>query len=159
MERYERAVAQAKTEGKVLLGGTRLTRGAQRQGALCFADDRAAAAREHALSHGALCAVAGDRRGLVVRRGDRGEQRTEYGLTAGHLTAASDEEVARFFDEIEAGVCYANKRTGATTGAWPGAQAFCGLEGLRLHRQGRLRAVLRHAVHARTEPHDHPRDR
>jgi 1-pyrroline-5-carboxylate dehydrogenase len=35
-------------------------------------------------------------------------------------------EVERFFDEVEAGVCYANKRTGATTGAWPGAQPFCG---------------------------------
>ena len=32
-------------------------------------------------------------------------------------------------DEVEAGVCYANKRTGATTGAWPGAQAFCGWKG------------------------------
>jgi len=26
-------------------------------------------------------------------------------------------------------VCYANKRSGATTGAWPGAQAFCGWKG------------------------------
>jgi 1-pyrroline-5-carboxylate dehydrogenase len=26
-------------------------------------------------------------------------------------------------------VCYANKRTGATTGAWPGAQPFCGWKG------------------------------
>ena len=34
-----------------------------------------------------------------------------------------------FFDEVEAGVCYVNKRSGATTGAWPGAQAFCGWKG------------------------------
>jgi 1-pyrroline-5-carboxylate dehydrogenase len=54
--------------------------------------------------------------------------RAEYGLTAG-IYSASEAEVARFFDEIEAGVCYANKRTGATTGAWPGAQAFCGWKG------------------------------
>jgi len=54
--------------------------------------------------------------------------RTEYGLTAG-IYSGSDEEVARFFDEIQAGVCYANKRTGATTGAWPGAQAFTGWKG------------------------------
>ena len=26
-------------------------------------------------------------------------------------------------------MCYANKRTGATTGAWPGAQPFCGWKG------------------------------
>jgi len=52
----------------------------------------------------------------------------EYGLTAGIFTA-DEAELARFFDEIEAGVCYANKRTGATTGAWPGAQGFCGWKG------------------------------
>jgi 1-pyrroline-5-carboxylate dehydrogenase len=52
----------------------------------------------------------------------------EYGLTAG-IFSADQEEVERFFDEIEAGVCYANKRSGATTGAWPGAQAFCGWKG------------------------------
>ena len=54
--------------------------------------------------------------------------RAEYGLTAGIFTA-DPVEVQRFFDEIEAGVCYANKRTGATTGAWPGAQPFCGWKG------------------------------
>ena len=54
--------------------------------------------------------------------------RVEYGLTAG-IFARSPSDVSRFFDEVEAGVCYANKRTGATTGAWPGAQPFCGWKG------------------------------
>jgi 1-pyrroline-5-carboxylate dehydrogenase len=54
--------------------------------------------------------------------------KAEYGLTAG-IFSRSASEVERFFDEVEAGVCYANKRTGATTGAWPGAQAFCGWKG------------------------------
>jgi 1-pyrroline-5-carboxylate dehydrogenase len=54
--------------------------------------------------------------------------KVEYGLTAG-IFSADRREVERFFDEIEAGVCYANKRTGATTGAWPGAQPFCGWKG------------------------------
>jgi len=54
--------------------------------------------------------------------------KTEYGLTAG-IFSRSRAEVDRFFDEVEAGVCYANKRTGATTGAWPGAQPFCGWKG------------------------------
>jgi 1-pyrroline-5-carboxylate dehydrogenase len=44
------------------------------------------------------------------------------------FTAQAD-EIAQFFNEVEAGVCYANKRTGATTGAWPGAQPFCGWKG------------------------------
>src|SRR5512138_3896884 len=31
-----------------------------------------------------------------------------------------------FFSRIQSGVTYANRRGGATTGAWPGTQAFCG---------------------------------
>jgi len=54
--------------------------------------------------------------------------KAEYGLTAG-IFSKKAEEIERFFDEIEAGVCYVNKRTGATTGAWPGAQPFTGWKG------------------------------
>src|SRR6266513_137635 len=54
--------------------------------------------------------------------------KVEYGLTAG-IFSKKAEEVERFFDEVDAGVCYVNKRTGATTGAWPGAQPFCGWKG------------------------------
>jgi len=50
---------------------------------------------------------------------------SEYGLTAG-IFSESDEEVTYFFDTIQSGVTYANRRGGATTGAWPGTQAFCG---------------------------------
>jgi 1-pyrroline-5-carboxylate dehydrogenase len=54
--------------------------------------------------------------------------KAEYGLTAG-LFSGKKEEIERFFDEVEAGVCYVNKRSGATTGAWPGAQPFTGWKG------------------------------
>jgi len=54
--------------------------------------------------------------------------KTDYGLTAGIFTSEAS-EMERFFDEVEAGVCYANKRSGATTGAWPGAQPFTGWKG------------------------------
>jgi 1-pyrroline-5-carboxylate dehydrogenase len=50
-----------------------------------------------------------------------------YGLTAGFY--GSDEEVEWFFDKIEAGVTYANRPQGATTGAWPGFQPFGGWKG------------------------------
>jgi len=50
-----------------------------------------------------------------------------YGLTAGFY--GSDEEVDWFFDKIEAGVTYANRPQGATTGAWPGFQPFGGWKG------------------------------
>ena len=49
----------------------------------------------------------------------------DYGLTAG-VFSRDDDELARFLDEIEAGVVYVNRRAGATTGAWPGFQTFCG---------------------------------
>ena len=47
-----------------------------------------------------------------------------YGLTAGFY--GRDAEVKYFFDHIEAGVAYANRPQGATTGAWPGFQPFGG---------------------------------
>jgi 1-pyrroline-5-carboxylate dehydrogenase len=51
----------------------------------------------------------------------------DYGLTAG--VYGNDEEVEYFFDRIEAGVTYANRPQGATTGAWPGYQPFGGWKG------------------------------
>ncbi len=53
---------------------------------------------------------------------------TEYGLTAGIFTE-DQAEIERFFDRIEAGVVYANRKGGATTGAWPGCQSFSGWKG------------------------------
>jgi len=51
--------------------------------------------------------------------------RTEYGLTAG-IFSEDEAEIEEFFDRIEAGVTYANRRAGATTGAWPGINSFGG---------------------------------
>jgi 1-pyrroline-5-carboxylate dehydrogenase len=50
-----------------------------------------------------------------------------YGLTAGFY--GSDAEVKWFFNAIKAGVTYANRPQGATTGAWPGFQPFGGWKG------------------------------
>jgi 1-pyrroline-5-carboxylate dehydrogenase len=50
---------------------------------------------------------------------------TDYGLTAGIFTEDRG-EIDTFFDQIEAGVVYANRSGGATTGAWPGSQSFAG---------------------------------
>ena len=50
-----------------------------------------------------------------------------YGLTAGFY--GSEAETGWFFDKIEAGVTYANRPQGATTGAWPGYQPFGGWKG------------------------------
>ena len=50
---------------------------------------------------------------------------TDFGLTAG-IFSENEEEIALFFSRIRSGVTYANRSGGATTGAWPGTQAFCG---------------------------------
>lgn len=52
---------------------------------------------------------------------------TDLGLTAG--VYGSDDDVAWFHEHIEAGVTYANRAQGATTGAWPGYQPFGGWKG------------------------------
>src|SRR5579863_8015743 len=49
------------------------------------------------------------------------------GLTAGFYGAA--DEIPWFQDNIEVGVTYVNRPQGATTGAWPGYQAFGGWKG------------------------------
>jgi len=126
--RFERAVVQAKKEGEVLLGGQRLSGpGFDRGhyvaptiarlplGSSLFAD-------ELFVPFLAIGAVAGLDQAIAETN------RTDYGLTAG-IFSKREAEIARFFDEVEAGVCYVNKRTGATTGAWPGAQPFTGWKG------------------------------
>jgi len=128
VERYERAVAQARAEGTVHCGGRRLTEGALARG-FYVAPTVATVPLESTLLREELfvpvLAVA------TVPSLDAALAETnkaEYGLTAG-IFSGDPAEVERFFDEVEAGVCYANKRTGATTGAWPGAQPFCGWKG------------------------------
>jgi 1-pyrroline-5-carboxylate dehydrogenase len=51
--------------------------------------------------------------------------RTEYGLTAG-IYSENEDDLTTFFERIQAGVTYANRRAGATTGAWPGINPFGG---------------------------------
>jgi 1-pyrroline-5-carboxylate dehydrogenase len=53
--------------------------------------------------------------------------RSPLGLTAGFYGGSG--EIAWFQENIEAGVTYANRPQGATTGAWPGYQAFGGWKG------------------------------
>ncbi|MDW6021320.1 aldehyde dehydrogenase family protein [Mesorhizobium sp. BAC0120] len=60
-----------------------------------------------------------------------------YGLSAGIFTN-DESELQYFLDNAEAGVLYANRASGATTGAWPGAQPFCGWKGTGVSGKGGL---------------------
>jgi len=79
-----------------------------------------------------------------------------YGLTAGFYGAPQETEW--FFDKIEAGVVYANRPQGASTGAWPGFQPFGGWKGsgasgknaggpyyLPLYMHEQSRTLIRHS--------------
>jgi 1-pyrroline-5-carboxylate dehydrogenase len=128
VERFERAVEQARAEGTILLGGARL-RGAIFDRGHFVAPTIARLPLDSSLFQHelfvpflAVAEVSGLNEAIAETN------RVEYGLTAG-IFSGDPGEVERFFDEVEAGVCYANKRTGATTGAWPGAQPFCGWKG------------------------------
>ena len=126
--RYEDAVRRARADGEILLGGERLRGGVFDRGHF-VAPTVARLPLAHPLFREelfvpvlAVAEVGGLDQALAEANA------ADYGLTAG-IFSRDEREVARFFDEIEAGVCYANKRTGATTGAWPGAQPFCGWKG------------------------------
>jgi 1-pyrroline-5-carboxylate dehydrogenase len=128
VERFERAVEQARQEGSILLGGERLRGGVFDWGHF-VAPTIAKLPLESSLYREELFVpflAVGEVESLDRALAEANQ--VEYGLTAG-IFSAERREVERFFDEIEAGVCYANKRTGATTGAWPGAQPFCGWKG------------------------------
>ena len=128
VRRFERAVEQARREGTILLGGERL-RGSVFESGHFVAPTIAQLPLGSSLFEEELFVpflAVGEVADLDQAIAET--NRVEYGLTAG-IFARSSSDVSRFFDEVEAGVCYANKRTGATTGAWPGAQPFCGWKG------------------------------
>lgn len=125
---FEAAAVSARKGGKILLGGERLKGGIFDKGHFC-APTIAELPLDHEIFMRELFVPF-----LAVGKVDSIDQaihesnRAEYGLTAGIFTGKKD-EIQKFFDEIEAGVCYANRPSGATTGAWPGVQSFCGWKG------------------------------
>ncbi len=113
--------------GRILAGGTRLTEGDLAKGAYC-APTVAEAPDDHRLwKHEMFLPIvmvqAVDSLEEAVRRANA----VDYGLTAGFY--GSKKEAEWFFEHVEAGVCYANRPQGATTGAWPGHQPFGGWKG------------------------------
>jgi 1-pyrroline-5-carboxylate dehydrogenase len=124
---FERAVAQARRDGgTILTGGRRLTDGELAHGHFVEPTIIDGLPTTHPLFSEELfvpITVLGDVTSLDEAI-DLANS-TEYGLTAG-VFSEDDGEIQRFFDRIEAGVTYVNRRAGATTGAWPGINSFGG---------------------------------
>jgi 1-pyrroline-5-carboxylate dehydrogenase len=125
VERFERAVSEAKG-GTIRAGGARLTEGEYAKGSFVqptVVDGLPAShelfKKEIFLPFVVVAPVESLDEAISLSND------TEYGLTAGVFTE-DEGEIDQFFNGIEAGVVYANRRGGATTGAWPGCQSFCG---------------------------------
>jgi 1-pyrroline-5-carboxylate dehydrogenase len=135
VKRFENAVQRSKRDGRIVLGGERLTNAPLDRGNYVTPTivelplDHALFREELFLPFVAVGVVDSFEAGL------REANRSDYGLTAG-LFSTDEREIERFFDEIEAGVVYVNRRVGATTGAWPGVQSFCGWKGSGLTGKG-----------------------
>jgi 1-pyrroline-5-carboxylate dehydrogenase len=122
VERYERAVEAARRDGRVAAGGGRPDLPGHYVEPTVVAD----LPHGHELERDELFLPFV----TVTRVSSFDEALAEanapvYGLTAGIFTG-DEAEKERFLAEIEAGVVYVNRRAGATTGAWPGTQTFCG---------------------------------
>lgn len=126
--RFESATAQAREEGKILLGGHRLTEGLFAHGYFLAPTIASVPLSSQLFRDELFVPFLAIGEVADLDHAIRETNNTEYGLTAG-IFSRDQGEIERFFDTVEAGVCYANKRTGATTGAWPGAQPFCGWKG------------------------------
>jgi 1-pyrroline-5-carboxylate dehydrogenase len=124
---FQRAVAQAHADGgRILTGGHRLTDGDFAFGYYVEPTIIDGLPASHPLFAEELfvpITLVGD----VVTLDEAIDlaNGTEYGLTAG-IFSEDDREIEQFFNRIHAGVTYANRRAGATTGAWPGINSFGG---------------------------------
>ncbi len=120
--------AELKTAGRILTGGEVLTEGDFAKGYFCQPTIVVDVPIEHRLwQHEMFVPIVMIHPVKDLKEAIQLANSTKYGLTAGFY--GTEEEVGWFFDHIEAGVVYANRPQGATTGAWPGFQPFGGWKG------------------------------
>jgi 1-pyrroline-5-carboxylate dehydrogenase len=135
VRKYEDATAQAKAAGSLLAGGERLTKAPLDRGfyvAPAIAQlplDNELFARELFLPFLSVGITPSFEASLNAANA------SDLGLTGG-LFSNDEREIETFFNQLEAGVLYVNRRTGATTGAWPGVNSFCGWKGSGITGKG-----------------------
>jgi 1-pyrroline-5-carboxylate dehydrogenase len=114
--------------GKILTGGKVLTEGKYAQGYFCTPTFVANLPYDHRLwQYEMFVPITTIGKVKNLDEAMNMANAVHYGLTAGFY--GSKEEVKWFFENIQAGVTYANRPQGATTGAWPGFQPFGGWKG------------------------------
>ncbi|MFC1975310.1 aldehyde dehydrogenase family protein [Chloroflexota bacterium] len=128
-EKYQQYMDKARADGDVLVGGNVLTEGEFAKGYYVEPAIIEGLPEDHELVKTELFVpilyIA------KVKALDEAMEKandTRYGLTAGFF-GEDEQEIEWFLDNIQAGTIYANRMAGATTGAWPGVQAFGGWKG------------------------------
>lgn len=138
LERFGKASAAASSDGSIIAGGKQLSGGIFECGPYVEPTIVTGLAADHPINRDELFIPFMS----VLPFEDLDDaiadaNRSAYGLTAGIYTK-DEAELDRFLGTIEAGVLYANRAAGATTGAWPGFQSFCGWKGSGLTGKGGL---------------------
>jgi 1-pyrroline-5-carboxylate dehydrogenase len=119
---------ELETVGRIVCGGKILTDGSYEHGFFCTPTVVADVPFAHRLwSTEMFLPITMVGRVFSLDEAMKITNSVDYGLTAGFY--GSTEEAGWFFDHIQAGVTYANRPQGATTGAWPGFQPFGGWKG------------------------------
>jgi len=128
-DKYLKFVEIGRRDGRILVGGEILSDAGHEHGFFVKPTVIAGLPKDHQLMHDEMflpitCVWEVDSLDEALTLANA----TEYGLTAG-LFSNDETEIRTFFDRIEAGVLYVNRRAGATTGAWPGVNPFGGWKG------------------------------
>jgi 1-pyrroline-5-carboxylate dehydrogenase len=134
VERFGESVAIARRDGTIAVGGGRIERYGHFVEPTVVCDlpvDHPLTRRELFLPF--LTVTRAEDMGSAIAEANA----VDYGLTAG-IFSEDETEVEQFLDGIEAGALYVNRRAGATTGAWPGAQSLCGWKASGLTGKGAL---------------------
>jgi len=125
---YQSFIAELTKSGKILTGGKILTDGEFANGYFCLPTLVADLPLNHRLwQYEMFLPITTIAKVNSLEEAMTLSNSVNYGLTAGFY--GSNEEVKWFFENIQAGVTYANRPQGATTGAWPGFQPFGGWKG------------------------------
>lgn len=134
---YEEAVAEAKRDGgRILTGGRRITEEPFGHGYYVEPTLIDGLPVDHRLfTEELFVPITAIADVMTLDEAIELANKTDYGLTAG-IFSEDDREISEFFDRIEAGVTYANRRGGATTGAWPGRNSFGGWKASGLTGRG-----------------------
>lgn len=127
-EDFKGFVEELQQAGTLLTGGGPLTEGEYAKGYFCPPTVVADVPHDHRLwKHEMFVPITMVHKVSSLDEAMQKANDVDYGLTAGFY--GTKEEAQWFFDNIQAGVTYANRPHGATTGAWPGFQPFGGWKG------------------------------